>query len=341
MWLWQQVKTFWHDDEGAAATEFAIVLPWLMILIYGNMHFRELILTKYFVVKLARYAAFEYTKRPLSHNNDILHEFINDHVINSDAGTVTLSPRNEFSLFQGPMAGGIRGTSGSYDETGTLGVEKIALRAVMLVPWITQKGFSVSGFPISESIIGSFFTGDPKVPDDGEKELIAGDARILYTPRWSALPLLVGQDSATGEAHSLETSGSAILIGGDAGDSYGRFAILVGDWKCTGGNHIDASSGRDEGAGDSNKARVLRVWTMSPLIQNTVIAALDAVSSALSYISMALINPYDVVDINHIGADYVGAGNEMGGGTSARSNEKARDGRRVQNENWRLAESVD
>jgi hypothetical protein len=341
--MFQKLKNFWKDDEGAAATEFAIVLPWLMILIYGNFYFRELIVVKLDVVKYARYAAFEYAARlPKLGKSvgtitaELQQEWRNENSIYTDSGSRTLATTDEESIFE--FSGGLRGTSGPYPEMTTLAVEKVALRLVMFMPWVTHFGFNIGGLP---AIVGNFFDGDDWVPDKGEKQLIRGTVAFSYLPNWSALPLLVGQKTADGTDLN---GGGNITIGGDQpDDSYGRFAILVNDWKASTENPHDASdlNDRDEGSAHSVKARVLRVWTLSPIFQNTVILALAEVSNALSYIGFGLINPYDVVDIRWTGADFVGTGNEMGGGTARRSNEKARDGRRVERETQRRSESYD
>lgn len=330
----RKIKSLWKDDEGAAMTEFALVLPVLLVILYGNLFFYELILLKYHVVKCARYVAFEMTCRPEGDLTQFVAEFNMDHDINTDS-TVIVAENfiNASSIFDVPGGGGIRSNA-----------ETIPYLVFLAIPFVTYGGiFGGSGLidlgDFTPSLLKGFFDGETRqeglrgVTDSNVgKDLMTGQIRGDYIPRWSALPLLFGETASdhgnlTAEQDQTGDTMAVVSICGTAGDSYGRFAILVNDWKSSGGNEINNN---EPGLEDSIKARVLRVWSAS-LFDNSVIDLLLDAQELLGYLGFKFLDFKDVVDIDTLGKENIGTGNNP-------NEEKANDDKTITDNTWRLQE---
>ncbi|MEK7484981.1 MAG: TadE family protein [Planctomycetota bacterium] len=326
----KKLLSLWKDDEGAAATEFALVLPMLLIILYGNMFFHELILLKLHVIKCARYVAFELTCRPESGVASYVAEFNNDHKINTDSTVITVENfLNADSVFNMP--------GGSIRPHG----EQLAYRVLMLIPAVTYQGiFGESGLislgSFNPSLLTGFFEGETRESGlrgvNGTavgKDLMTGQVRGDYVSRWSALGLLF-EDRGAKNWDSDTTSGAVIPVCGTAGDSYGRIAILVNDWRSSGGNVINSD---DAGLQHSIKARVHRVWSAS-IFDSFFGTALSKVNEFLSYLGAKFLDFKDVVSIDALGQQNIGGSTPP----DPDGDDVANDEKTITSNDWRMTE---
>lgn len=330
----KKLFSFWKDDEGAASTEFALVLPMLLIILYGNMFFHELILLKLHVVKCARYVAFELTCRPEGSVSTYVNEFNLDHQINTDQTEIEVENFiNAESVFNIP-GGGIRQHA-----------EEWAYKILMLIPSVTYRGFfGESGLiptgDFNPSLLTGFFEGETResglrgVNGTGvTKDLMTGQVRGDYVSRWSALGRLFGDRGAKDWDSDTEAE-AVISICGQEGDSYGRIAILVNDWRSSAGDSINTD---DAGLQHSVKARVHRVWSAS-IFDSFFGDALSAINDFLSYLGAKFLDFKDVVSIGALGQQDVGGSTPPSQDSPLTQDDVANDDQTITSNDWRFGE---